>query len=78
MGRILITEAAIIKDGKIYTGKRHFQIILDNLEISFHNCTQGFVDELDNFYTRQEAAQHAFDYGQIDKLKFCLISKDLW
>lgn len=39
---------------------------------------QGFIDEYDNFYTRQEAAKIAWESKQIDKPLKTLYSEDLY
>lgn len=42
---------------------------------------QGFIDEADNFYTRNEASRHAKECGQISENMFHhtqLFSEDLW
>lgn len=79
----MITEAAILKDGIIYhVGKlkRHCDIILSKplgyfrKPISIH----GFIDEYGKFYSRREAADHAYQCGQIKNKADCLISEDLW
>lgn len=43
------------------------------------DCTDGFVDESENFYDRQMAAEYAFKIGQIkDSTISSLYSEDLW
>lgn len=75
----MITEAAIkTVEGKIYTGMRHCYIISENINVSMKLGIQGFVDESGKFYTRQEAAVHAFECKQITNPKYYLISEDLW
>lgn len=39
---------------------------------------QGFIDEFGRYYTRPQAAQHAYECGQINRLMNGLISEDLW
>lgn len=81
----MITKAAIKLNEVVYTGTRHGFIIRDMVEN--HGCkppitkeTQGFVDELGNFYTRKEALAHVLECGQITELKWppTLYSEDLW
>jgi len=76
----MIKSAAIFKNGIIYTGKRHCDILCDRSRpfgfLKFGQ--QGFVDEDGNFLTRAEAAKHAYECGQIDVLKRKLYSEDLY
>ena len=67
----MIKEAAIKKDGKIHTGRRH-DIILNNANPvgSLRDGEQGFVDFHGTFFTREEAAIIAIDCGQITELKY--------
>ena len=82
----MITLAAIKKDGVVYVGKpreRHNHILCDGSRpFGFlKRGTQGFVDETGKFYTRQEAARHAFDCGQLPDDTECpkiILSEDLW
>lgn len=75
----MIIYSAIKKDGVIYTGKRHHNIINNaNPRGSLKGGTQGFVDENNNFFTREEAAEIAFNTGQIQKKVKRLFSEDLW
>lgn len=82
----MIKCAAIRKNGIVYTGRRHHNIInRDNYpELPFgyfKNGEQGFVDDNGIFLTREEAAKHALECGQISKLKFSqtqLFSEDLY
>lgn len=80
----MILAAAILKDGVIYTGKRHCNIINDSpkhLRVGKGPHVQGFVDHEGNFLNREDAARHAKLWGQVEKLKFNskeLFSEDLW
>lgn len=76
MARII--AAAIMKDGRIYAGHRHYNVIRNNRPIDFKNCEQGFVDEDGNFLSRKEAAKIAYKNGQIKKKKEILFSEDLY
>jgi hypothetical protein len=80
----MIVESAIRQDGKVYTGRRHPNIIHHMVQDC--NITppvrgeQGFVDDNGTFLDRKEAAQHAIDCGQIAALKWPpnLYSEDLY
>lgn len=79
----MITEAAIFKEGKIYhcgIKRRHSDVILSQPYEFFlrSNSMQGFIDECGKFYNRREAAEHAYQCGQIKEKIDCLISEDLW
>ena len=80
-----IVASAIKKDGVIYTGRRHHNIIQDNIPIVFKgdNCTQGFVTDTGRFLNRYEAAELVNVNGQqltdgIEKPVYMLMSEDLW
>lgn len=80
----MITDAAIKRDGKIYTGRRHCEIIEDmvlnhDCEIPIKVDEQGFIDDKGEFYSRFKALQLAKRSGQIP-LEFNkkLLSEDLW
>lgn len=78
----MIVASAILKDGKIYTGHRHHNILNDAVPLgSLKNGEQGFVTESGEFLNRKDAAKYALDCGQIKELKFNskeLFSEDLW
>ena len=72
---IMIKEAAIKKDGKVYTGKNHSVIInsAQQLGLGFGGLKggeQGFVDFDGNFYNREESGRIALACGQIKKLGY--------
>ena len=77
-----IKEAAIWFDGKVYTGKRHGDIIKDM--VKNHSvkppCSghQGFVTEEGYFVGREAGARIAFDAGQIKEMTTILFSEDLY
>jgi len=78
----MIVNSAIKKDGKIYTGKRHCDII-NNLKYPFGFfkwCEQGFVTDTGEFLDRVEAGEHALECKQIKNLNWGknLYSEDLW
>lgn len=79
-----ITAAAIQHDGRVFTGRRHCQIIRDIVKETHTKKVlgeQGFVLEDGSFVNREDAAFIALASGQITKLKFNptkLFSEDLW
>lgn len=74
----MIIKAAIIKGGTIYTGKRHGDIF-PQMPIGFLRCAeQGFVTENGEFVNRNQAAQIAYECGQIPRPKPELFSEDLY
>jgi hypothetical protein len=81
---VRITAAAIRHDGKVYTGRRHCQIIRDIVASTSTKRVlgeQGFVLEDGRFVNREDAAFIALASGQIKELKFNttkLFSEDLW
>jgi len=80
----MIKESAIKQDGKVFTGKRHHNIIKDMVRLGIKtpiNGEQGFVTDDGKFVSRKEAAKIALESGQIKKLKFnqkSLFSEDLY
>jgi len=76
----MITEAAIFKDGKFYTGKRHSDIFRNNKGINLKGGIQGFLTDDHVFLNRQEAALHALECKQIHHKEAtdCLYSEDLY
>lgn len=72
----------MVESGKLYVGyekDRHdalYRRFGQDLFVGPHE--QGFVDENGIFYTRSEAAHHAFMCGQVDNDYGSLISEDLW
>jgi len=82
----MITLVAIEKNGTVYVGakgQRHNHLICDKgRPFGFmKGGTQGFVDDTGKFYNRHDAAQHAFECGQLPNDKKCpdiIVSEDLW
>lgn len=82
----MITASAILFEGKVYTGKRHHNVIRTIVDET--GCkrvgtgsVQGFVTDTGEFLDREAGAIHALACGQITKLKFNsrqLFSEDLW
>lgn len=79
----MIYRVAIKKGREVYVGRhkeRHHHL-LNHPDRPFGFLKlgeQGFVDEEGFFYTREEAAEHAFDCKQIPEQKSQLFSEDLW
>jgi hypothetical protein len=63
----MIKESAIRKDGIVYTGKRHNNILCDKSRpFGFlRTGEQGFVTDTGVFLNRIEALQHAIECRQI-------------
>ena len=77
----MIKEAAILKDGIIYTGRRHHNIFQSTLPLGcIKDGEQGFVTDIGEFVDRIEAGKIAIECGQIKKLKWGneLYSEDLY
>ena len=76
---IMIINAAILKDGIIYTGRRHHLIIQSHPSKFFIDCKQGFITEEGRFVDREEGLRIAIECNQlIREPKFELFSEDLW
>lgn len=78
-----IEAAAIIHDGKVWTGRRHHLImraIVEKLgpEVAPINGEQGFVTDTGKFVDREEAARIAFEAGQMDRHVRRLFSEDIF
>lgn len=78
-----IKAAAIIHDGKPWTGYRHHLIMRDIVEVCGPqvapiNGEQGFVTDDGRFVDREEAAKIAFESGQMPSHVKRLFSEDLW
>lgn len=75
----MIKSAAIKKDGKIYTGRRHCDILADRSRpFGFlKNGEQGFITDSEDFVDRREAAKIAFECGQINDKTEILYSEDI-
>ena len=68
----MIKHSAIKKDNIVYVGKRHHNCFATMAECGVNKigAIQGFVTDTGEFLTREEAAKHALDCGQIKELKF--------
>lgn len=77
----MIVEAAIKKDGVIYRGRRHSDIIFANLNVSLKGGIQGFVNDKGEFKNRQDSYKEALECNQIrykTHNKEYLISEDIY
>lgn len=78
-----IKEAAIMHEGKVFTGRRHHNVIKKIVDECGMQAApvlgeQGFVTECGKFLSREDAAKVAFEAGQIPALKKELFSEDLY
>lgn len=80
-----IMAAAILVGGKLWTGRRHADLIklavrdrCGEAPIKQHH--QGFVDQRNTFYHRPESARIAFEAGQLntDECPEKILSEDIW
>ena len=82
-GEIYVHQPKNIEMGFVICGRRHHNIV-NTIGQKFYFRTaenshvQGFLTNLDRFVDRKEAAQIAFNYGQIPALKKELFSEDLY
>lgn len=77
----MIVQAAIKKDGIIYVGRRHHNILGAAKPFGYlKDGEQGFVTDAGEFVDRIEAAKIALECGQIAKLGWppYLYSEDLY
>lgn len=83
----MIVAAAIKRDGVVYVGKRHADVILRmgtdfKLRVTVESLTtdvQGFVTGDLRFLDRNDAQRHAVECGQIPASHIGrLTSDDLW
>lgn len=77
----MIVNSAILKDGVIYTGRRHCDIFNSAVPLgSLKGGEQGFITDEGKFVDRIEGARIAIECGQIIKLQWKpnLYSEDLW
>ena len=76
----MIIVAAIKYNGLICVGKNHADIlfnIIKNTNYAGTDSVEGFLDDSGSFLARREAADHAFECGQIKEKKLELFSFDL-
>ena len=75
----MIVESAILFEGIIHRGRRHYNILGSAKTFGgLKYGKQGFVDDQGIFLTREEAAKVAFECGQIKEEKRILFSEDLY
>lgn len=78
-----IVKAAVRKNGQVYTGKRHHEI-LNNIKPfgALKGSEQGFVTSTGRFVGREEARRIALDCGQVRKEDLrtnnLIFSEELW
>lgn len=81
-----IVIGAIKRGGIVFTGLRHGHIIRDMVECGYLtdmnkpvlDSEQGFVDDLGNYLTRDQARMVAIEAGQVPIDHGTLYSEDLW
>lgn len=76
-----IIKAAIkCSNGKIYTGKRHYQCLALSTREESIDAIQGFITDKNRFLTRNEALDLVQINGQLIKslIGSVLTSEDLW
>lgn len=78
-----IKEAAIVHAGKVWTGRRHHNVIAKIVQECGMQAApvmgeQGFVTECGVFLGRESAAMIAFEARQIPAPKKMLFSEDLY
>lgn len=59
----MIVKAAILKDGTVFTGRRHPDIICGNYG-KLKNGIQGFITDTGEFLNRIDARNHFIECGQ--------------
>lgn len=82
----MIVTSAIEMDGKIYTSLskspcRHSDIIIEyagKIRFPHYKAIQGFLTDNNRFLSRSQAAEHAFQCGQIKEPTNTILSEDLW
>jgi hypothetical protein len=85
----MIVGAAVKRDEKVWTGWRHSHIIKEMAEAGacavgnpVKSNEQGFVNQLGEFLTREEAFKNAVESGQLEdpggNKEHKLTSEDLW
>lgn len=80
----IIVSAAILRDGKVWTGRRHADIISKvyadtGSDRSVTSEEQGFFTDTELFVTRAQAEGIAFRSGQLPEgFSGTLFSEDLW
>jgi hypothetical protein len=75
-----------ITKGVVICGQRHLQCIRTfsyivgkrAVQTEVGKSVQGFITNLNRFVDREEVGKIAFEAEQIEELKRCLYSEDLW
>ncbi len=78
---MLINSAIKLENGYVYIGKRHHDILNNNIGVDFRNSVQGFITEQNKFLDRERAYNEAIKCNQIKNNKLIgniLTSEDLW
>lgn len=83
MNKVIISSAIKYPNGSVITGRRHGDVIATAAQLGLSSrgpeCIQGFIDNTNKFYTREEAKELAVKNGQVPKShKGELYSEDLW
>ena len=78
----ILWAAVRLDNGLIFTGKNHSDVILTSIKVNhieehFSQDKQGFVTSEFRYVNRKEAAQIAYNSGQIKEKAEVLISEDL-
>jgi len=82
-----IVAAAIEKNGVVFTGTRHGNIIRDMVITKFitdmdndyvEQHEQGFIDLNGEFWNREQSRDIAVEAGQVSRDHKTLYSEDLW
>jgi hypothetical protein len=77
-----IASAAINHNGKIWTGRRHSEIMYDIWKVDekakIPQSEQGFVTDTGEFVNRFQAGAIAFRAGQTKERKQTLLSEHVW
>ncbi len=76
-----ITAAAVLHNGKLYTGKRHAEIMRQIWDEGGGRITleeQGFVASDGKFYNRYQAGAIAYMAGQTEGRHEYLLSEHVW
>jgi hypothetical protein len=80
--RVTVVMAAVCRGSRVWTGKRHNEVIMHMHEIGevmpVLGEEQGFLLSDGTFATRGRAARVAYEAGQVDRLKKELSSEDLY
>lgn len=80
----MIVKSAIIYEGKIFTGRRHPEIMQEirntfGSDIRIKISMQGFITDDNKFLSRDSARDHAKECKQIsENFNRVLTSEDLW